>query len=284
MTNQIFAALENQAIDSFVAEFTAVSREIFFDETARQLRHPGEFGAFRERLCARFLSLFIPSYLGVGSGFLIDSNDQVSSQSDLVVYDSQYTPMMTDSQNFRFFPIETVVCIGEVKSTLEKKEFFDALTKLARNKELCNVSGKSIARRSAGIDAEDIGHHFDTAASFLICERLRFSVKDLTAQITAHYERENVPVEFRHNLVLSIDDGILCYSNHLVQRNIAWMYPVSNDERMKNRLVTPGHNGRNHFRIFTAYMFMICANTTVYLPNIGDYGTAPSIGDYQDES
>lgn len=103
MANRVFTALANQTIDSFVSAFVALSEEVFYDQKTGKLRHPGEFGAFRERVCADFLRPFIPSYLRVGSGFLINSNDEVSTQCDLVVYDSQYTPLITDAQNSRFF-------------------------------------------------------------------------------------------------------------------------------------------------------------------------------------
>ena len=123
VANRIFTALANQTIDTFASCFVALSKEVFYDQENEKLRHPGEFGAFRERLCAQFLKLFIPSYLDVSSGFLINNNDQVSKQCDLIIYDQQYTPMITDAQNLRFFPIETVVCIGEVKSTIARQEF-----------------------------------------------------------------------------------------------------------------------------------------------------------------
>ena len=284
MANRIFTALANQTIDTFATSFVALSKEMFYDQEHAQLRHPGEFGAFRERLCADFLRLFTPSYLEVGSGFLINSNDCVSTQCDLVVYDSEYTPMITDAQNFRFFPVETVACIGEVKSRLAKQPFLDALTKLAKSKQLCSIKGKSVARRSYGIFAEEIGHHFDAAASVLICEQLDFSLEHITAYVSTHYDRIGVPVACRHNLILSINDGIFCYANHLIERNVAWMYPKTHNEQMKNRLVFPGESGKNHFDIFAAYMFMICANTTIYLPDIGSYGAVPSHGEYQDES
>lgn len=284
MSSQVFSALAKQTVDTFVSRFSALSRELFYNPEKQDFRHPGEFGAFREQVCSDFLRLFIPSYLDVGSGFLINSDDDVSTQCDLVIFDRQFTPTITDSQKFRFFPVETVVCIGEVKSKLGKKDFLNALIKLARNKALCRVGDKAVARRSAGIDVGPIGHHFDATASFLICEDLDFSLEDVTTHLSLHYDRNNIPIEERHNLVLSINDGVLCYSNHLLEKNVAWMHPLTRGERMKNRLVCPGDSGRNHFGIFTTYIFTICANATVYLPDIGEYGSRPSVGEYQDEA
>jgi hypothetical protein len=184
-----------------------------------------EFGAYRERLCAGFLRSYLPTNLRIGSGFLINKNDEVSTQCDLVVYDPKYTPLVEDAEHRRFFPVESVVAIGEVKSTLSKKEFLTALVKLSRVKRLRDVEDKSPVRRVDSLLLEEVGHHFDDVVSFLICEKLSFELNDLTAIVSNHYDMENVSIRDRHNLVLSIEDGILCYKNHLLNRNIAWMYP-----------------------------------------------------------
>jgi hypothetical protein len=283
VSNSIFQALSKQKIDVFRSAYATLSRELFYDNEAHRLRHSAEFGAHRERLCADFLRLYLPTYLNVGSGFLINKDDGVSTQCDLVIFDPQYTPLVEDAERRRFFPVETVAGIGEVKSTLSKQDLLAALIKLAATKRLRDVQSKSPVRRASNLFFEEDGHHFDQLVSFLICEKLSFKFDDLTADISKHYDKEEVPALYRHNLVLSIEDGILCYKNHLLERNIAWMYPWTRNELMKNRLVFPGTSGRNHFGLFTAYMFLMCVNATIYLPELRDYDTPPSMGIYQDE-
>lgn len=283
MPNSIFQALSKQKVDVFRSTFATLSRELFYNHEARRLRHSAEFGAYRERLCADFLKLYLPTYLSVGSGFLINKDDRVSTQCDLVVFDPQYTPLVEDAERRRFFPVETVAAIGEVKSTLSKQDLLAALVKLADAKRLRSVEHKTPVRRAGILSFEEVGHHYDHMVSFLICKQLSFKLDDLTAAVSKHYDAEKVPLQYRHNLVLSIEDGVLCYKNHLLSRNVAWMYPWTRNERMKNRLVFPGHSGRNHFGLFTAYLFMMCANATIYLPELRDYDVPPSIGIYQDE-
>lgn len=283
MTNSVFQALSKQKVDVFRSTYTALSREIFYDDEAHRLRHSAEFGAYRERLCADFLKLYLPTNLSVGSGFLINKNDEVSTQCDLVIFDLQYTPLVEDAEHRRFFPVETVVAVGEVKSTLSKHELLTALIKLAGVKRLRDIENKSPVRRDESLLLEEVGHHFDDVVSFLICEKLSFELEDLTATVSSHYDAEDVSSRDRHNLVLSIEDGILCYKNHLLNRNVNWMYPCARNERMKNRFVFPGDSGRNHFGVFTTYLFAMCAHATVYLPELRDYDVPPSIGVYQDE-
>ena len=283
MPNSIFQALSKQRVDVFRSAYSALSRELFFDNETYRLRHSAEFGAYRERLCADFLRLYLPTNLSIGNGFLMNKNDRVSTQCDLVVFDPQYTPLVEDADNRRFFPVETVVAIGEVKSTLSKQELLTSLVKLALAKRLRDISGKSPIRRADTLLLQEIGHHYDNVVSFLICEKLSFDLEDLTATVSRHYDAENVSVQYRHNLVLSIEDGILCYRNHLLDNEVAWMYPLTRNEQMKNRFISPGESGRNHFALFTAYLFMMCANASIYLPEIGDYDVPLSIGMYQDE-
>ena len=122
--------------------------------------------------------------------------------------------------------------------------------------------------------------------SFLICEKLSFKLDNLTADVSMFYDAANIPVWARHNLVLSLEDGILCYKNHLLERDVSipWMYPWVLNERMKNRFLFPGESGRNHLGVFTAYLFLLCANATIYLPHLADYDIPQSMGKYQDEN
>ena len=289
MPSAVFQALSKQKVDSFCSSFKTIAKELFQDDSSHTLRHPAEFGAYRERACADFLRLFLPTYLSIGSGFLINKNDQISTQCDLVIYDPQYTPLVEDAEKRRFFPVETVAAIGEVKSSLSKQDLLNALVKLAIAKQLRIIDGSACpVRRASGLIFGDIGHHFDQMISFLICEKLSFNLDNLTADLTSCYDAANIPVWARHNLVLSLQDGILCYKNHLLEKEggttVLWMYPWVLNERMKNRFLFPGDSGRNHLAVFTAYLFLLCSHATIYLPHIADYDTPQSMGRYQDEN
>lgn len=283
MPNSVFQALSQDKIDTFRKTFTQLSKELFTDTNKQKLRHPGEYGAYRERACVDFLTMYLPSYLQIGNGFLMNKNESVSTQCDLVIYDPQYTPLVEDNAKRRFFPVETVVGVGEVKSTLSKSKFYDALIKLAHIKQLRKIDTQGIMRRANPILFEEHGHHYDQMMTFLICEKLDFDLKHITSEVAKYYDKETIPIEYRHNMVLSIEDGVLCYKNQLISHDVAWMYPWTRNKRMGNRFVSPGENNRNHFGIFTSYLFTICAKSTIYFPAIQDYDTPPSMGKYEDE-
>lgn len=283
VTNKIFQAISSQKVDAFRETFSSLSNEIFYDTENKKLRHAAEFGAFRERVCSDFLKLYIPTNLKIGNGFLINKEDEVSTQCDLIIYDPEYTPLVEDAANHRFFPVETVVAIGEVKSTLSKTKLFESLIKLSKAKSLKKIDGKSPIRRYPGIQQEAIGHHFDDPVSFLICEKLDFSIENLTIEISKHYDDNNVDFRLRHNLVLSLNDGILCYKNPAFKKNVTWIYPFTGGERMLNKFVYPGDNNRNHMGIFTTSLFTLCTFATIYLPELRDYDVPPVEGIFTDE-
>ena len=120
MTSQIFDALLRENADIFRAAFSSVSTEVFYDPSTKRLRHAGEYGMFRETIVRDFLKFVTPRSLDMSTGFVITSKDDVSTQCDIVVFDSRMTPLYQEGDRQRFFPVESVFCIGEVKSKLSR--------------------------------------------------------------------------------------------------------------------------------------------------------------------
>ncbi|HKP95408.1 MAG TPA: DUF6602 domain-containing protein, partial [Fibrobacteria bacterium] len=136
MGNRVFDALLVEQFEIFKQAFVSSSRQIFFDESTQRLIHPGEFGTFRETICKDFLRHFVPRRLGFGTGFLINTFDEISTQCDIVVYDSNVTPLIQSEEKQRFFPVESVCGVGEIKSVLNKTSLKSALNKLAEVKRI----------------------------------------------------------------------------------------------------------------------------------------------------
>ena len=55
-------------------------------ELASAISHPGESGRARENVIAAFLRKLVPKSFGIDTGFVIDSQGQVSRQVDIVLY------------------------------------------------------------------------------------------------------------------------------------------------------------------------------------------------------
>ncbi|RII28262.1 MAG: hypothetical protein CXR30_13745 [Geobacter sp.] len=269
MAVKIFETLLKEKIDIFRQSFCSVSRTLFFDEQTQTLTHPGEFGTYRERLVSEFLRLFVPGRLAVDSGFLINAFDDVSTQCDVVIFDAASTPLMRSEENQRFFPVETVCAVGEVKSILTEAQLKDALEKLSRVKRLRdnNVKNPSLIRRTHEGDYNPQMYPYDQIATFLICEKFDFKTDGLSSKINSWYQNAT-NARFRHNLILSISDGICLYRD---AKEVTMMYPFINGVALKNRFVYPDTNPYVHFKLFCSYMYMVTSNATVLYPEISDY-------------
>ena len=134
MANWIYKKLMEEQIRRLVNSFD-ISEGIFKCDD-NSLIHPGEFGTYRETICREFLSFFIPRSLGISTGFVISPDNEVSTQCDIIIFDENHTPLIQEGDKQRFFPIESVVAVGEIKSTVTKKELTSALVKLSKIKEM----------------------------------------------------------------------------------------------------------------------------------------------------
>ena len=135
MKNILNVLIESQ-LEVFADNYRTTSRELFYDDEANRLIHPGEFGTWRESLLRELLSTFLPEAYGVSQGFIVAPDGEVSKQCDVIIYVRYYTPAIRTPEQQRFFPVESVVAVGEVKSVIEGAALRDALEKLVAVKAM----------------------------------------------------------------------------------------------------------------------------------------------------
>ena len=309
------------------------SRDLYEKMESRQLISSDEYGRYREEACREFVEVVVPGRFNIGEGYIINTtegNGSISTQTDVIVYDNSTSPFT--NSHMRFYPIEAVAAIGEVKSTLKPVELTDALCKLANQKAMRTLGytpGDSLSiyrdrhlienqnyflrkiqdtinrevDRDIGFDEEGIslnielankilrkggnqllsdieldylrmllesGHeseedihnafysvldyivlmreryynpeknHFDHVMSFLICKKIdmpkNYTYSNLIKDINDAYEKKGILPYNRHNLILSIDDGVfLYYDDNNKYEHIA--YPVMQGKKMKQRFI-----------------------------------------------
>ncbi|QKG00937.1 hypothetical protein HQK30_17710 [Aeromonas hydrophila] len=84
---------------------------------------------FREMLSRR-----LPSKYFVGHGHIVDQNLNVSPQYDVIIADSNATPILYEGENgTQYFPYESVYAVGELKASFYKNS--DQVTKFTSNVE-----------------------------------------------------------------------------------------------------------------------------------------------------
>ncbi len=263
---KIFEELLKQKIDNFIIAFERTSKEIFLDSDGN-LIHPGEFGIYRENVVKDFLKSCIPERLNIGQGFIISKNDDVSQQCDIVIYDARETPLLETIDKQRFFPVETVVAIGEIKSKLTKHQFKEAINKLSKVKKIKeNIKNPVIIKKDNKNKYDPVSDPYDQLFTFLICQKFDFDFNNIINDINQLYER-GLHYRYRHNLILSIEDGILAYYDN---NKVTMMYPYIG-KPLKNRWIIPGTNIYNHFKFFADYLFIGTSSSTILYPEFTDY-------------
>jgi hypothetical protein len=256
--NKVFKTIFDQRINEFEFDFKESCNTLYWSEEEKKLVHPGEYGIYRENSCKNLLRFILPDSISIDSGFIISSSGAISTQCDIVLFDRTNTPILRSKEHQNFFPAETLIGIGEVKSVLSKTKLKDSLIKLSKNKaireSLDNESVRSIdGNRVVGFNAKTIITHMPI--SFLICEKFSFNIDNLVDEFEELYK--GIELRNRHNLILSIDDGVFLYADNIAEGEVgrsAFPYPINGGTKMKNYHFS--NKSRNGYMFFAQHLYV----------------------------
>lgn len=114
----------------------ATSFVVEFDQLSDEISHNLSAGEAREFALITLLRKYLPSRVGVDRGFVIDALGGESKQIDVIIYD-QTVGTVFEINGIKYFPCETVLAVGEVKSDIRSTaKLMDALAKIASVKQL----------------------------------------------------------------------------------------------------------------------------------------------------
>ena len=117
-----------------------VGRDLIAEfENARRATTPELVGSAMEAAARNRLEQILPSEVAVGTGCVIDTYGNTSSQIDIILYERQVCPVFRVNYNdpkSTYYPCEGVIAVGEVKSVIGKKELEDSFRKIASVKSL----------------------------------------------------------------------------------------------------------------------------------------------------
>jgi hypothetical protein len=273
--NRIYVSLIDAQLRAFVADYSDTARNVFYDPEKRRLLHPGEFGGFRESLVRDLLARFLPESYGVSQGFVISPEGDVSSQCDIIIYSRQHAPVIHSAEQQRFFPVESVVAVGEVKSTLANAALKDACLKLHKVKEM---RAKLRAPAIAFSALSNIGpysaheHLLDQLATFIVAAQVEGDASDIERAVD---EGGEAPSSYRVNVILDVHGWCSAYRD---LKGLLWPYPVDVDaaqqvvpNRLPLVLFEPGADHLEHLRVFLHFMQLLVTRTTVLHPDLNGY-------------
>lgn|GEM_PF-1350231 len=187
---------------------------------------PGLVGSARESEVRRQLASLLPRMVTVSTGCVIDSFGGTSTQTDVIVHERDNCPVFSinGADDVGYIPCESVAAVGEVKSTLGKKEIFDATRKIRSVKELQRAPGDPScpwAYRTfgdptfhfglPGTELDPINKELDLPLGFIICERFGLSVETTVS----HFQEAiaDAPPHLAPGIIISLADGILTFRN-----------------------------------------------------------------------
>ncbi|WP_370215289.1 DUF6602 domain-containing protein [Idiomarina sp.] len=263
MSNRIFQALLLDKIESLIRSFET-SKEVFWDETKKKLIHPGEYGEYREKAAVELLESFIPQNLKISEGFVISSNGDISTQCDIVIYDPYSCPKLADSAHQKFFPVESVIAVGEIKSdinTLPKlQEALDKLAKIKKMRE--SVLDPRPYRRLNNKEFTPEYNEFDQIFSFLLCKKIPEMPRE------GFSYSKGVEARHQHNMIVDIERGHACYEHiyneEIPEQQIDCYYPQA--YTIKNKQIWRNRDSQklpSNFGIFLTGLFNHCQTATL---------------------
>ena len=106
------------------------------DQVYDLLSHPGEKGRAIEAVFKGLVRSILPQRYASGTGFVTNSANAESTQTDLVIYDQHWNAPICLIGDVSIFPIESVYAVAEIKSTLRKTEIDEAMKSLGRLRKL----------------------------------------------------------------------------------------------------------------------------------------------------
>lgn len=210
MTSDIYRNLVEHKMKAFRVHFQDQSKDLFWDSNKNKLIHSAEFGRYREELCAELLGQFTPKHISYSTGFVVTPQNRVSTQCDLVLFDKEMTPALDDGNLNYFYPVDNVIGVGEVKSNINsRKELEKILIKLSSTKALSADRSKE----SGALNGNEFHHELEAndIFTFIICNKISFDLSGLSDELDDMYSRNGIPRRYRHNLIYSLDDGLIAY-------------------------------------------------------------------------
>lgn len=119
------------------------------NEMKIKIQHNLEDGKYREYLVKKILSKIVPSKYAITNGFVIDSDNQKSDEMDIIIYDKSYVSPFFD-ETYTVVPIESVIAVIQVKTTLTQKQLKNAIQNLNSIDSLNSKIGGKIISANGG--------------------------------------------------------------------------------------------------------------------------------------
>jgi hypothetical protein len=247
---------------------------------------PSLIGTAKESEVRTKLAKIFPPLVSVGTGCVIDSKNNVSKQTDIIIYEKDFCPIFSinDTPEASYFPCESVIAVGEIKSTLNDKELNDSIEKIKSVKSLDRFFVRTDGTRSYGskLTVHQMTEHeynqkknvLDQIFGFILCESFGLSIETILERLTKIY---SISESFLlPNIIFSLKDGLILFydkekeeftdSKNDATGIIHCNFPTGNFQYLLHRINYFINNGRStHILPFEKYIIEQPSENMPYL-------------------
>ena len=190
---------------------------------AGQATTPVLVGTAREQAVRLKLEKLFPQAVGVSTGCVIDIENKTSKQTDIIIYEKDICPVFSinDTPESSYYPCESVIAVGEVKSTLNTADLLDGFSKIESVKNLKRFGNEGSSFRKycsrtviLGTKEESFNQFkkpLDQIYGFIICEKIGLTIDTFLAKCAEEVNKR--PPYLVPNIIVSLHDGVLVYIN-----------------------------------------------------------------------
>ncbi len=180
------------------------------DLREKLVSHPGELGAEREEILRRFLAAYLPKRFEISTGFVFDSAGRLSKQLDIIIADGGLSPRFETSGGRRYYPCESVVGVGQVRSAVtSRRELFDALDNLESTKALDRSASGRAYDRTYREQIDHTSNYLHQIFTFLVITGNALAGETVREALFDHVQTREV--HLWPNVILALDRFLVTF-------------------------------------------------------------------------
>lgn len=206
--------------------FMSVAQKMMVDfESTKEAHHRLGRGTNREDIVKSFLESVLPSKYGFGKGEVVTSNNEHSGEMDIIIYDKEKCPKLIYEDGHALFPIETVYCVIQVKTSLNSSELKSAYKNIETLKKIIPRRGFTHDNNmgmSTGLGAPQI---IGLVVAFEASRELNVIADQMKA-----LDSNLANIEYRPDFIVTLDEGIVGPNQKLRSEFNGFNLPKKSDD------------------------------------------------------
>lgn len=176
----------------------------------RLVGHPGEEGSGREETVRQFLRTYLPKRFEVSTGFGFDWTGRRSNQLDLIVADTLLCPRFETSGGIRFYPCESIVAVGQVRSAItSKRKLRHALDNLESAKALDRSANGRAVDQTYREALDSKANYLHQVFTFILITGNSLKGETVREELLSYVE--NREPHLWPNLILALDNYLITH-------------------------------------------------------------------------